>query len=53
MAKKYPKHMEHAQETERSRVENCQYPPRIEPEGMDEAKTYTDVYNIPHEAPKR
>ncbi|MBS5165689.1 MAG: hypothetical protein KHY77_08055 [Butyricicoccus pullicaecorum] len=50
MDKKYPKHIE---QLENNRVERAYGQPRIEPEGLDEAKTYTDIYNIPHEAPKR
>ncbi len=53
MTQKYPKHMECSEEAPMDQVESSYHQPRTEPRGMDEAKTYTDMYNIPHEAPKR
>lgn len=53
MTQKYPKHMECSEEAPMNRVESCHRQPRTEPAGLDEAKTYTDVYNIPHDPPDR
>lgn len=35
------------------RMESCHRPDRLKPAGLDETETYTDLYNVPHEAPKR
>ncbi len=52
MEQEYPKY-QFPSFDEIDSIQDCHRVPRVEPEGMDKAKTYTDMYNIPHDPPER
>ena len=58
MAHIYPKRRGDREETtceydDYGRLESCHRPGRMDPTGLDEVETSTDVYNVPHEPPRR
>ena len=59
MTRRYPRHMRQEDELplceydDFGRMERCPRPDRLDPTGLDSVESYTDLYNVPHEAPRR